>query len=80
MQNGRIRKTSLDHTPERASSLTRHIVPEYSVVGSREWTAAGCSDVVVSGVRVIDPAAKPKNRTRLSLPEGAYYDSRRGNR
>ncbi len=71
-QNGRVRRSSTDHTPERASSLTRHLVPEYSVVEDKEWNG---SDV---GPRVIDPAAKPKNRIRLSLPEGAFYDSQPG--
>ncbi len=71
-QNGRVRRSSMEHTPERASSLTRHLVPEYSVVEDEEWNG---SDV---GPRVIDPAAKPKNRIRLSLPEGAFYDSQPG--
>ncbi len=77
IQNGRARRISADHIPDKASSLTHHAVPEYSVVESEDWTTG--SDV--GGGRIIDPAAKPKNRTRLSLPDGAYEATRsRGTR
>lgn len=80
----RVRRSSREESP-KSSSLTRHAYPDYTLAEDREWE--GYNEVVNEGAtqhfpRVIDPAAKPKNRIRLSLPESSFYDSqyRRGTR
>ena len=83
------RRASQEHYPsERASSLNRHVVPEYSLAEDREWVGDETSEGVrgegagQDGQRYIDPKAKPKNRIRLSLPDTSYHDlqGRRGSR
>ena len=91
IDSGRLpkRRSSQEHYPsDRATSLTRHVVPEYSLAEDHEWAEDEKSEGVrgegagQDGQRYIDPKAKPKNRIRLSLPDTNFHDlqGRRGTR
>ena len=80
----RVLRSSREESP-KSSSLTRQAYTGYTLAEDSEWE--GHNEVINEGAtqnftRVIDPAAKPKNRIRLSLPESSFYDSqgRRGTR